>query len=161
MVDQTITTLFERAKAIFDWQAGGAVQITYKKRVLLGTNAYSGKPGIGYEDDETIDVVIVETGHAGDKQIPGVVSDKQLVLFTMKDIGHLDHLVYNGEEYEVMQPPRSIRFSDKYYGKIVHAQRATGATIEEAEGEALLFSESWGYPDMPELSLLMTESWSS
>lgn len=131
MTDVSITLLFERAKAIFDRQAGGVVQVVYKKRKLGVDSAYSGKPTVGYEADATVDAVLVETGYAGDKIVPGVVSDRRLILFVMTDMNHLDHLEYRSEEYEVSEPPRAIRFGDKYYGKIVKAQIATGAAIAE------------------------------
>jgi hypothetical protein len=129
VVDVSITLLFERAKAIFDRQAGGVVQVVYKKRKIGADSAYSGKPTIGYEADATVDAVLVETGHAGDKIVPGVVSERRLILFVMTDMDHLDHLEYRSEEYEVIEPPRAIRFGDKYYGKIVKAQRVIGAPI--------------------------------
>lgn len=131
MTDTNITILFERAKAVFDRMAGSVVQVTYLERKVGADNAYSGKPTIGYETGVLTDAVVIETGPAGDKIVPGVVSDKRLILFVMADMGHLDHITYNGEDYEINEPPRSIRFQDKFYGKIVKAQRVIGAQIIE------------------------------
>lgn len=131
MTDVSITLLFERAKAVFDRLAGGIVQVTYLERKIGVDSAYSGKPTIGYETGVLTDAVVIETGPAGDKIAPGVVSDKRLVLFVMADMNHLDHLTYNSEEYEISEPPRAIRAQDKYYGKIVKAQRVIGAAITE------------------------------